>query len=148
MFSRNKYANGIYEVKNKEKYAGNKSPRYRSSWEHAFMRFCDNHPAVHSWASEAIQIPYRNPLTGKSTIYVPDFVVVYQNKSGAKHAELIEIKPKSQTILNEKTREKEKLAIAINHAKWEAAAKFAKAKGMRFRVVTEEDIFHQGKKSR
>ena len=116
MFSRNKYANGVYAINNAEKYTGNKAPRYRSGWEHAFMRFCDNNPAVISWASECIQIPYRNPLTGKGTIYVPDFVVVYQDKRGKKHAELIEIKPKSQTMLTEKTREKEKLAIALNHA--------------------------------
>ena len=124
MFSRNKYANGVYEIKNTEKYTGNKAPRYRSGWEHAFMRFCDNNPAIISWASEAIQIPYRNPLTGKGTVYVPDFVVVYQDKRGNKHAEL----------------------IALNHAKWEAAAKWAKHKGLRFRVVTEDDIFHNGKR--
>ena len=92
MFSRNKFANGIYEMKNPQKYSGNKSPRYRSGWEHAFMRFCDNHPSVVNWASEAIQIPYRNPLTGKGTVYVPDFVVMYQDKNGKKHAELIEVK--------------------------------------------------------
>ena len=71
---------------------------------------------------------------------------MYQDKNGQKHAELIEIKPKSQTILGEKTRKTEKLAIAVNHAKWEAAAKWAKHKGLRFRVVTEEDIFHNGKR--
>ena len=146
MFSRNKFANGIYDMKNPQKYSGNKSPRYRSGWEHAFMRFWDNHPSVVNWASEAIQIPYRNPLTGKSTIYVPDFVVMYQDKNGKKHAELIEVKPKSQTMLTEKSRKQEKLAIALNHAKWEAAAKWAKHKGLRFRVVTEEDIFHNGKR--
>ena len=50
------WANGIYEVANPEKYAGNKKPRYRSSWEHAFMRFADNHPSVIQWASESIKI--------------------------------------------------------------------------------------------
>jgi hypothetical protein len=40
----NKWANGLFEVKNPEKYAGNKVPRYRSSWEFAFMQFADNHP--------------------------------------------------------------------------------------------------------
>ncbi len=145
MFSRNKYANGLYSLKNPQKYSGNKNPRYRSAWEHAFMRFCDNHPSVVNWASEAVQIPYRNPLTGKGTIYVPDFIVVYQTK-GRKIAELVEVKPKSQTVLTEKTRQGEKLSIAINHAKWEAAAKWAKHKGLRFRVVTEDDIFHNGKR--
>mgnify|MGYP001369526098 FL=1 len=141
-----KWANGIYEVANPEKYAGNKKPRYRSSWEHAFMRFADNHPSIIQWASESIQIPYRNPLTGKQTVYVPDFLVVYQDKKGKRKAELIEVKPNSQTRLTEKTRDREKLQIALNHAKWEAAAKWCRLKGLNFRVVTESDIFHDGKR--
>jgi len=143
-----RWANGLYEVANPSKYAGNKPPRYRSSWEHAFMRFADNHPSVINWASESIQIPYRNPLTGKQSIYVPDFFIMYQNKTGSKRAELIEIKPESQTRLGAKTSQRDKLAIAINHAKWEAAAKWCKLKGVQFRIVTEGDIFHQGKKRR
>jgi len=131
---------------NPEKYAGIKKPRYRSGWEHAFMRFCDNHPSVINWASESIQIPYRNPLTGKQSIYVPDFLIVYQDKGGKKRAELIEVKPESQTRLGAKTSKHDKLAIAINHAKWEAAAKWCKLKGLQFRIVTENDIFHQGNK--
>ena len=141
-----KYAQGIYELLNPKKYAGNKRPYYRSSWENAFMRFCDNHPGIINWASEAVQIPYRNPLTGKQTIYVPDFFITYQDKNGRKRAELIEIKPNSQTRLTERTSKRDKLAIAINHAKWEAAAKWCRLKGVTFRVVTEDDIFHKGKR--
>ena len=66
------WAQGLYQPKNPEKYAGKKTPRYRSSWEWAFMRFCDNNPSIMQWASESIQIPYRNPLTGRNTIYVPE----------------------------------------------------------------------------
>jgi len=140
------WANGIYEVENADKYAGNRKPRYRSSWEHAFMRFCDNHPSVVQWASESIQIPYRNPLTGKQSVYVPDFLIVYQNKSGSRRAELIEVKPASQTRLTEKTKPQEKLQIALNHAKWEAAAKWCRLKGLNFRIINENDIFHGGKR--
>jgi|MDTE01.1.fsa_nt_gb hypothetical protein len=143
-----KYASGQYSLMNASKYAGNKVPYYRSGWEHAFMRFCDNHPSVVNWASEAIQIPYRNPLTGKQTIYVPDFFIVYQNKKGKRKAELIEIKPKKQTSLTEKTSQRDRLAIAINHAKWEAAAKWCKLKGVQFRIITEDELFHQGNKRR
>jgi len=143
-----RWANGLYEMANPTKYAGNRKPRYRSSWEHAFMRFCDNHPSVISWASESIKIPYRNPLTGRQSVYVPDFFIMYQNKNGKKRAELVEIKPESQTRLGAKTSQHDKLAIAINHAKWEAAAKWCRLKGVQFRIVTEGDIFHQGKKRR
>ena len=63
------YAQGKYTLKNPEKYMANRQPTYRSSWEFAFMRFCDEHPSVEKWASEAVKIPYRNPFTGKQTIY-------------------------------------------------------------------------------
>jgi len=140
------WANGIYEVANADKYAGNRKPRYRSSWEHAFMRFADNHPSIIQWASESIKIPYRNPLTGRQSVYVPDFVLIYQDKSGKRRGELIEIKPSSQTTMTPKTRDRERLQIALNHAKWEAAAKWCRLKGLHFRIVTENDIFHGGKK--
>ena len=140
------WANGIYEVANADKYAGNRKPRYRSSWEHAFMRFADNHPSIIQWASESIKIPYRNPLTGRQSVYVPDFVLIYQDKGGKRRGELIEIKPSSQTTMTPKTRDREKLQIALNHAKWEAAAKWCRLKGLHFRIVTEQDIFHGGNK--
>ena len=73
---------------------------------------------------------------------------MYQNKNGTRRGELIEIKPQSQTMLTEKTSQRDKMAIAVNHAKWSAAANFCKLKGLTFRVVTENDIFHQGKKRR
>ena len=73
---------GTYKPKNPSKYAGKRPPIYRSGWELTFMRMCDNHPSVLSWASEPVRIPYRNPYTGKYTMYVPDFIMVYQNKNG------------------------------------------------------------------
>ncbi len=88
-----RFAKGKFSPKNKEKYVGLKNPTYRSSWEHAFMRLCDEHPNVAKWASESIKIPYRHPFTGKYTVYVPDFFIVYVDKNGAKHAELIEVNP-------------------------------------------------------
>ena len=81
-----KFAQGRFEMKNKEKYVGTKLPMARSSWETVFMRMLDEHPGVAKWASEAIQIPYRNPLTGKPTIYVPDFFIQYADKNGKQDA--------------------------------------------------------------
>ena len=65
-----RFAKGKFAPKNQEKYVGTKTPTYRSSWEHAFMRLCDEHPNVYQWASESIKIPYRHPFTGKYTVYV------------------------------------------------------------------------------
>lgn len=141
-----KYANGKYQIQNPEKYVGNKSPTYRSGWEHTFMTFCDNNPNILQWASEAIHISYRNPLTGRNTIYVPDFLIVYNDAKGQRHAEVIEVKPVKETSLQEAGRSPRAQAAAIlNMAKWEAARAWCKAQGLHFRVVTEKDIFHQGK---
>lgn len=142
-----KYAQGFYEIKNPQKYIGNGKPKYRSGWELTFMMFCDNNEKIINWASESIRIPYKNPLTGKQTIYVPDFFVVYQNKFGKVQAELVEIKPKKQTIIQEKiTSARDKLAIIVNHAKWQAAQAWCKNKGIVFRVINEDQIFINGRK--
>ena len=136
-----KFHSGTYEPKNPQKYAGKKNPRYRSGWELTFMRMCDNHPAVLSWQSEPVRIPYRNPFTGDYTYYVPDFIMIYKNKTGRKVAELVEIKPSSQTILEKAKNKYDKARIILNKAKWKAAGEWAKRKGMRFRVLNEDSIY-------
>lgn len=141
-----KYANGKFTIKNIEKYVGKRSPTYRSSWEFAFMNFCDNNPAVTQWASESVQIPYFNPVLGKQTIYVPDFIIVYIDANKKKHAELIEIKPMAQVTMETAKTLKDKYSVAINMAKWAAADAWARANNMRFRVVTEHDIFRNFKR--
>jgi hypothetical protein len=141
-----KYAQQFYQVKNSEKYVGNKKPFYRSSWEFAFMNFCDNNPAIIQWASEAIQIPYKNPVTGKNTIYVPDFLIVYVDAKQKQHTELIEIKPSKEVSMESAKSLRDKYVVAINMAKWEAAKNWCRANGLFFRVVTEYDIFKNVKR--
>jgi hypothetical protein len=141
-----KYAQGIFTPKNPEKYIGNHSPRYRSGWELTFMTFCDTNKNVLYWASEALRIPYKHPMTGKPTIYIPDFFVVYQNKHGQKIAEVVEIKPKKQSIIESKvSNAKDRIVVAINHAKWASAMAYCKAQGYTFRVITEDDLFYNGR---
>lgn len=94
-----KFAKGFYTIKNPQKYVGNKKPMYRSSWELHFMMFCDNSPSIQKWASEAITIPYKDPLTNRNTVYVPDFFIQYLDKNNKLQVELIEIKPSSQQLL-------------------------------------------------
>ena len=141
----NNFQQGYYTVLNPEKYVGTGTPKYRSGWELTFMRFCDNHPSVVSWASENVRIPYKNPFTGKDTFYVPDFFVVYQNKYGKQIAEVVEIKPKKQSLIESKVASaKDRMVVAINHAKWQAAMAFCKQQGYIFRVITEDDLFRNG----
>jgi len=142
-----RFAQGKFTLKNPEKYAGNRTPTYRSSWEFAFMRFCDEHPAIAQWASEAVKIPYRNPLTGKYTIYVPDFFIVYADKDGKQRVEIVEVKPANQTLREKVGRSRaNQAAWVVNQAKWEAANKWCKQQGIKFRIVNENDIFHSGRR--
>ena len=142
-----KCAQGIYTPKNPSKYIGKHSPKYRSGWELTFMTFCDSNKNVLYWASEALSIPYVNPITGKKTNYIPDFFVVYENKFGKKMAEVVEIKPKKQSLIESKvSNAKDRAIVAVNHAKWAAAMGYCKSQGYAFRVITEDDLFYNGKK--
>jgi hypothetical protein len=143
--SRN-YAQGFFLVRNPEKYIGKGKPKYRSGWEHAFMRFCDNNDNIIQWASESISIPYRNPLSGKMTNYVPDFFIRYRTRNNKVCTELIEIKPKKQSILESKASVRDRAIVAVNYAKWAAAQAWCKRAGIVFRVITEDDIFRNGSK--
>jgi hypothetical protein len=136
-----KFANGFYEPKNPEKYVGKKKPYYRSSWELTMMRFLDSNPSILQWASEAIHVNYVNPFTRKSTIYVPDFLIIYVDAQGNKHGEVIEIKPRKETTMEAAKSARDKAAVVLNMHKWTAAQKFCAQQGLKFRVVNESDIF-------
>jgi hypothetical protein len=140
-----RWAQGNYVIVNREKYAGNGTPRYRSGWELSFMKFCDTNDHVLQWASESIAIPYRHPITGKMTQYIPDFLITYRNRDNTVRAELIEIKPKSQSVIESKMNSRDRAVVAINYAKWDAATKWARKNGLSFRVITENDMFHNGR---
>jgi hypothetical protein len=141
------WAQGIFVPKNPQKYVGKHKPRYRSGWEMTFMTFCDNNKNVLYWASESMAIPYRNPLTGKPSNYIPDFFVVYENKRGQRVAEVVEIKPKKQSLIeSRKASAKDRAVVAVNHAKWAAAKAYCEQQGLAFRVITEDDLFYNGRK--
>jgi hypothetical protein len=143
-----KFAQGKYTIRNVQKYVGNKQPTYRSSWEWAFMNFCDANDQVVQWASEPVRIPYRHPLTGKMTTYVPDFIITYRGPNNTLVGELVEIKPKKQSMLEDRMKDRDRAVVAINYCKWDAAQRWAKANGLKFRVITEDQIFHQGSKKK
>ena len=139
-----KFARGKFIMKHPEKYVGTKTPTYRSSWEWTFMNFCDNNKSVQKWASEAIQIPYRDPLTERQTVYVPDFFIQYVDKKNRIITELIEIKTASQIILERVVKNKYNQSQFVkNQAKWTAANYWCKQQGIKFRILNENDIFSQ-----
>jgi hypothetical protein len=142
-----KFSTGVFTPKNPQKYIGKGKIQWRSSWELVFMQFLDNNDNILHWASESIRIPYKHPLTGKLSTYVPDFFVVYKNKTGKTLAEIVEIKPKKQSVIESKVASaKNKMVVAVNHAKWAACSAYCKANGLGFRIVTEDDLFYNGRK--
>lgn len=140
-----KFLTDKYTPVNPDKYVGTYPIIYRSSWELQVCRMCDNHPNIIQWASEGLKIPYRNPLTGKATVYVPDFTVMFEDRNGKTRVEIWEIKPRKQTFLGEAKKDRDKLALAVNAAKWEAAQKWANHHGAVFRVINEDNIFRNYK---
>lgn len=140
-----RFAQGKFVPKNPQKYIGLKTPTYRSSWEWQFMRFCDTNTAIQQWACEAIKIPYRNPLTNKNSIYVPDFFIQYVDAKNRMNVELIEIKPQNQAFLEDVGKSKVRQAQFIqNQAKWSAANAWCRQQGIKFRIITENELFHNG----
>jgi hypothetical protein len=114
------------------------------------MRYFDLNPMVLGWSSETCAIPYFNPFTKKQTVYVPDFVIVYEDRNGKKHAEMIEVKPAKEVpgLTEGKLSPRDRMAQALNYVKWQAAIQFCKKRGIGFRVMTEHEIYAAQRKKK
>lgn len=144
-----RFKQGYFQPRNPEKYVGDVTKiRFMSSWELSFQRFLDGNPNILRWSSEAIAIPYLKPTDGKIHKYYPDFWIEYINKDGEVLQEVLEIKPKSQAGGKSVGRMSlyEKAQYAINLAKWESCKRFCDQRGITFRILTEQELFNQGKK--
>jgi hypothetical protein len=140
-----------YYVKNRKKLLpkGTKYVICRSSWEEKFCKWCDNNPNILYWSSEAISIPYYNPIKQKECRYFPDFLIKVVDKD--KRIEknwLVEVKPFKECIPPTKTKNKskktqiyEKFTYETNKAKWKAAQQYCKLKGLTFKIITEKELF-------
>jgi hypothetical protein len=68
------------------------------------------------------------------------------DKNNKLQIDLIEIKPASQQLLEKVGKSKVNQALFIkNQAKWKAAQIWCKQNGITFRVLNENDLFHNGK---
>jgi hypothetical protein len=138
---------GKYKIKNPDKYIGNPNTVvFRSLWERNAFRWCEANPKVKLWNSEEIVVPYKSTVDKKLHRYFVDLLIQMENKE----TYLIEIKPKSQTQppkpRSRKTKKfiNEQLTYIKNNDKWEAADAFAKHKGWKFQVWTEETLKNLG----
>lgn len=140
-----KFRQGIFKPQNKSKYIGRELPVYRSGWELKFFRWCDTNVNVVEWASEAVIIPYVNPITSKVSRYYTDGVIAIK-EGNIIQKYIIEIKPSSQ-VLPPKPGNKRKSTLlyetaryAQNQAKWNAAKKWCDKKGYKFLILTEKEL--------
>lgn len=110
-------------------------------------KFLDGNPNVLRWSSEEIAIPYVKPTDNKIHKYYPDYWVEFIDKDGNTHQEIIEVKPDDQTRKPKKGRKKketqlrENLNWVINEAKWKACAQFCAKYKLKFRIMTEKNMF-------
>ena len=133
---------------NIKKYEGNPNKiMCRSLWERKFCKFLDEHKQIIRWSFEQIKIPYISPIDNKQHFYIPDFLIERKNKDGSIDTLLIEIKPEKQTMppikgkKSKKTIINESITYEINKQKWSSAQEFCKKHNLKFKLITEKDIF-------
>lgn len=134
----------------------NKGNFYRSGWEKKFMQWADGNPNVVSWSSEPFSIKYwsavkeaqaiENGRIYKGSNYYIDFYIKTINDEEF----LVEVKPKKECtppVMPRKKTEKAMMSYKkalmtyeINQAKWKYARAFAEEKGVKFIIITEDDL--------
>jgi hypothetical protein len=133
-----------YSPKNPKKYIGDiTSITCRSLWERHVCKFLDENNQITKWSSEEISVPYVNPIDKKVHNYYPDFIIEINLNTG-KEVWMVEIKPKKQTFLKENASKKETITWIINDAKWKAAKVYCEKNNMKFKLLTEKELFTNG----
>jgi hypothetical protein len=137
--------------KNKNKYSGHWPIVCRSSWENKFCQWCDLNTNVLSWGSESFVVPYLDPTKENSEHrYFVDFTMTIKQKDGTQQKFIAEIKPYAQTLMPRKTAKGSQKAYMDrlntylrNMAKWKAANAAASARGYKFLLITEKNLFQK-----
>lgn len=140
---------GRWAPKNPEKYEGDPNKIiFRSLWERAAFKWCDDNSKIKFWNSEETVIPYRNAVDGKIRRYYMDLKITWTDGTTT----LVEIKPEKQTKPPKKPQRqsrrylKEVRSYAMNMSKWEAAKQYAESRGWKFEVWTEKHLQSLGMK--
>lgn len=157
---------GYYDVENTSKYIGDPNlVIYRSSWEEAFCKYCDNAPSVLRWSSEPVSIPYydrvskleecaklglnpNDPSNWEVKNYNTDFW--YESDLGQGEVEkiFVEIKPSYKLrkpippehdapLKQQRIFNNAAKEYLINEAKFAALKAWAEKNGSKFYVFTE-----------
>lgn len=134
---------GRFTPKNFQKYSGDPTNiTYRSLWERQVFKWLDDQSMVTKWSSEEVIIPYICKTDGKPHRYFVDIKMTLADG----RTFLVEVKPKKETTPPKKPTKKsrryitEVMTYAKNQAKWEAAEEYAKDRGWKFEVWTEDTL--------
>ena len=138
---------GRYSPKNPEKYKGDPTGIiYRSLWERKLMVYLDENKSIIQWSSEEIAIPYISPIDNRYHRYFPDFYIKAIDKNGNIVEQLLEVKPRKETIEPTKKKRITKQYITEvttwgkNQAKWKAAEEYCLDRGWQFKLITEKEL--------
>lgn len=138
---------GRFSPKHPEKYKGNPTGIiYRSLWERKLMVYLDENKSIIQWSSEEIAIPYISPIDNRYHRYFPDFYVKAIDKNGNIVEQLLEVKPRKETIEPKKKSRITKQYITEvttwgkNQAKWKAAEEYCLDRGWQFKLITEKEL--------
>jgi hypothetical protein len=140
---------GRYKPINPSKYKGDPTGIvYRSLLERRFMVYCDTKDHILEWNSEEVVIPYKSPIDNRYHRSFVDFWIRYRDKHGQIRANLIEVKPYSQTFEPKKltsskpTRRylNEVMTWGVNQAKWKAATEYCLDRNWEFKILTEKEL--------
>ena len=141
------YKQGVFKPNNPKKYHGSVPIIYRSGLELKYFRFFDANPAILTWSSESIIVPYSNPLTGRVHRYFVDNSVTMRDKQGNIKKYLVEIKPHSKLQPPPPSNKRSAKNTALlqreyiqNKAKWLAASDWSRKHGYQFIIITEKHI--------
>ena len=150
LFNFNPEKHKFFTPKYPDKYVGKNVNKIvcRSSWEFKFCNWLDLNVNVMEWASECLKIPYYDPIKRKKRNYIPDFFMSIRNKNNELERFIIEIKPHNQSVKPRNSKNKtqarliEENAIFLNNqAKWNSAKAYCEKYGLKFKVLTEKELF-------
>jgi len=141
------YRQTNFKPQNPSKYVGSWPIKLRSSWEIAFARKCDLDSNIIKWASESFVVPYIDPTKNNTKhLYYTDFDFTAKTNKGVQSF-VVEIKPKKELSPPQRKRFKSEAKFKLssenyirNQCKWRAAEIAAKKYGMKFIIVTEENL--------
>ncbi len=122
------------------------SVNFKSRLELKAIKYADFNKYVAKWSLEPFHVKYLKPTDGKVHRYFIDLFLEFA--SGDKF--IVEIKSKGETVPPKQPKNKTQKALlnyqralqtyAVNEAKWKAAGEFAKEQGMRFIILTEDEL--------